>query len=162
MSDTSQSQLVEEIAHDLVGQVAPHELPLFRATSAAYFRRSARSLKTQGARDEMLGFGTDTAVTFLTPIVLAITNEVVEFVAASVKTSIAIDSGNLAVEQVKHMFRKYQPSHSAAQQMPLLTSAQIAQARQLAFQKARQLNLAEAQAGALADALADSMGSATP
>ena len=59
MADTPQSQLVEEIARDLVGQIAPHELPLFRATSAAYFRRSARSFKTQGARDEMLGFGTE-------------------------------------------------------------------------------------------------------
>ena len=109
MADTPQSQLVEEIARDLVGQIAPHELPLFRATSAAYFRRSARSLKTQGARDEMLGFGTDTAVTFLTPIVPAVTNEVVEFVAASVKTSAAADSGNLAVAQAKRTFRKYQP-----------------------------------------------------
>jgi hypothetical protein len=156
MADTPQSQLVAEIARDVVGQIAPHELPLFRATSEAYFRRAARSLKTQGARDEMLGFGTGKDVAFLTPIVLVVTTEVVEFVAASLKTSAAAGDGSLIVEQVRSSFRRYRLPETVDQQ-PALTSAQVAQARQLALQKACRLKLAETQAHILADALANAL-----
>jgi hypothetical protein len=157
MADTSQNQLVVEIARDLVGQIAPHELPLFRATSAAYLRRAARSLKTHGARDEMLGFSTGTEPTFLTPIVLVVTHAVVEFVSTSIRASTTADHGKLLDEQVRIVFRQYRPPGSADQQPPALTPAQVAQARQLAFQKACQRNLAEARAETLADALAGSI-----
>src|SRR5262245_61215983 len=84
MSNTAQHPLIAELARDILNQIAPHELPLFRATSEAYFRRATRSLKGQGARDELLGFGTGKEVSFVTPIALAVTDAVVAFVAAHV------------------------------------------------------------------------------
>jgi hypothetical protein len=159
MSDAAQAQLVAMIARDLVGQIAPHELPLFRATSEAYFRRAARSLKGQVARDEMLGFGTGDDVTFLTPVILAVTDAVVDFVAKEISASYTATSANLTGEQVRSAFRRYRSAAPADQPAPL-SGAQIARARQLAFQKACHFNLAEAQANTLADAFAGSLAGA--
>jgi hypothetical protein len=160
MSDTNQGQLIAEIARDIVGRIAPHELPLFRATSEAYFKRAARSFKGQRARDEMLGFGTGKEVTFLTPVVLAVTNAVVGFVAAEISTSNIPMSPDLAGDLLRSAFQRNR-SAEPADQPGLLVAAQIAQARQLAFEKACQFNLNEARAHSLADSLAASMAGAS-
>jgi len=158
MTDTFRSQLIAEIARDLVDQIAPHELPLFRATSEAYFRRAARPLKGQGARDEMLGFGTGSEVTFLTPVVLATVHTVVDFIAAEMSAS--HQAANAGVAAIRSAFRTYRSAEPTDRPAPPLTAAQIAQARQLVVQKASQFKLAAPQAELLANSLVGSMAGA--
>jgi hypothetical protein len=88
MTDVTQHQLISDIAHELIAQVAPRELPLFRPTSQAYFENLKGEVQSSKSKDEMLGFGPDTAITFLTPIVLALTTEVFKFLADKVKESV--------------------------------------------------------------------------
>jgi len=68
----NQNQLVADLARDMVAEIAPQELPTFRAQSEAYFKDPERALKGQAGKDDMLGFGVGAAVTFLTPVVLAV------------------------------------------------------------------------------------------
>ena len=45
MSYAARSQLVTEIAHDLIVQLAPQELPLFQETSQAYLKSCSEALE---------------------------------------------------------------------------------------------------------------------
>jgi hypothetical protein len=64
--------LIISVAHDLVARTAPQELPLFRATSAAYLTDPERVLRAKPQKDEVLGFGLEGVVVFLTPAALEI------------------------------------------------------------------------------------------
>src|SRR5262245_57703263 len=79
-NDAPQRQLVAEVARALIEQVVPQEMPLFRASSAAYFKNPRRALRGQSDRDEMLGFGAGEGATFVTPIALIAATRLVEFV----------------------------------------------------------------------------------
>ena len=66
-TDSDQKQLITDVARDLVVKVAPHELPLFPATSQAYFENPEKVLEKQKSEDTMLGFGLEAGAVFLTP-----------------------------------------------------------------------------------------------
>ena len=102
----------------------------------------------------MLGFGVGIAVPFLTPIVLAVTTEVIMYVVEEVKKTIKEESSSLASDIVRKMFKKFRPSDSEVKKLPQLTADQLARVRRLAFERACQLKLPEAQAQLLADSLA--------
>jgi hypothetical protein len=72
LNDATQNQLATDVARDLVGQLAPEEMPLFRATSEAYLKDPQKVLKEHTGEDEMLGFGTGEVVSLLTPVALAV------------------------------------------------------------------------------------------
>jgi len=158
MNDSTQNQLVADLSRDLVLKVAPQEAPLFRAHSEAYFKDPQAALKNQVGKDEKLGFGAGEAVTFLTPIVLAIMIEVVKFLSEEVKKSVKGESARLLSEMVKGMFTRFH--HTATKDDKaslLLTSEQLTQVRTLAFEKACQLKLSENQAALLADSVVGSL-----
>jgi hypothetical protein len=150
MNDTTSRQLIIEISRDLIAQIAPQELPLFRAHSQAYFDDPAEALKQPVGEDGMLEFGVGDAVVFVTPIVLAIASEIVVFLSGEIRTSFAKQSADLVGDLVKKLFKRFR---TEKEQPPALTDAQLAQVRKIAYQKARQLKIAEAQAALLADAL---------
>jgi hypothetical protein len=154
MNDSSQNQLVAELSRDMVIQVAPQETPLFKANSEAYFKNPEGMLKTQTGKDDMLGFGAAEAIPFLTPIILSVMSEVVKFVTEEVKKSLKAEGSNLISDTVKRMFNQsrslQKPDEKA---VPVLTTAQLAQVRKIAFEKARQLNLPENKAKLLADSV---------
>lgn len=85
-SASNENELIARIARDLVGQLSPQELPLFRATSAAYFRNPA-AVKSSAGRDAMLGFGTSDAVNLIAPIALAVTAAVVSALTQEVSAA---------------------------------------------------------------------------
>jgi hypothetical protein len=147
MADQVQNQLIADIARDLIAQTAPQELPLFRATSTAYFKHPNQMLRgISGQKEEMLGFGVEIAgaVTFVSPIALAVVDEVIKFIAGEIKDS----------DFIKNVFRKFRPSQAEVSSLPLpLTSEQRRQVRKVAFEKARQLGLSELQANLLADSM---------
>lgn len=79
MVEIARKQLVTDIARDVIAQIAPQECPLFSVTCEAYFTNPDQLLKDQRGKDEMLGFGIDTtAAIFLSPIVLAIANGIIQ------------------------------------------------------------------------------------
>jgi hypothetical protein len=158
MTSSDQNQLIADLAHDIVAQTAPQELPLFRATSAVYFKRPDKALKNQAGKDEILGFGTGEMVSLLTPIVLTVVTEVVTFLTVEVKKAVAAESASLISDQVKNLFKKFHPEGEKGQHDPTpLTREQIARVRKLAYERFLQLKLSDMQANRLADALTASL-----
>jgi hypothetical protein len=158
MSDLVEDQLVAEVARDQVEQIAPQEAPIFSLLSEAYFQDPDKMLKAQG-KDEMLGFGLEVGAVLLTPVVMTVTKEVVEFVAGVVMTSVQTQSSGLINEFVKKMFTKFrrEGEERGEKLPPPLTREQIGRVREIALEKARQLELAPNQAGLLADSLVGSL-----
>jgi hypothetical protein len=155
MNDLSQNQFVVMMARDLVSELAPQEIPLFRANSEAYFKDPQKMLEGKTGKDEMLGFGTGEAISLLTPVILSVSVEVVKFVTEEVKKSLKTESASVINDVVKSMFKKYRPPEAPAGQpaSPALTAQQLQEIHKLTLLKARQLNLQESQARQLADAL---------
>jgi len=158
MSDIVEDRFIAEIARDQVEHIAPQEAPIFPILSEAYFQDPDKMLETQG-KDEMLGFGVEAGAVLLTPVVMTVTREVVEFVAGVVMTSVQTQSSGLINEFVKKMFMKFRREGEAKGETlpPPLTREQIGRVREIALEKARQLQLPPNQAGLLADSLVGSL-----
>jgi hypothetical protein len=107
----------------------------------------------------MLGFGLEVGAILLTPVVITVTKEVIEFVAGVVMTSVQTQSSGLINEFVKKMFTKFRREGEERGETlpPPLTREQIGRVREIALEKARQLELAPNQAGLLADSLVGSL-----
>jgi hypothetical protein len=78
MSTSSEMQLVTSVARDLVSQISPQELPLFRAVSIAYAKDPV-ALEKPGNVGQMLGFGSLQLGKLIAPAVLATTHAVVAY-----------------------------------------------------------------------------------
>jgi hypothetical protein len=71
MPDATEQQAIADLARQVVADVAPREVPLFRPLSQAYFKDPEKTLKGGGGADRMLGFGGMNAVGILmTPMIL--------------------------------------------------------------------------------------------
>lgn len=78
--DSGEVEAITGWSRDFITQIAPQELPLFRAASDIYFKDPARFGKTPtGSADKMIGFGSAEIVDLVTPIVLIVVGEVVRF-----------------------------------------------------------------------------------
>jgi hypothetical protein len=161
MPDSTYNQLVSEVTRDVITQMAPQEVPLVRATSEAYFKNPEKVLATHTGKDEMLGFGTGEVVTLLTPIALAVINEVVTFLVEELKKSVKDEGASFVSVSVKAFFKKFRPAEKTEkpekQVPPPLTGEQLARVREIALKKARQLKLSERSAKLLADSLVGSL-----
>jgi hypothetical protein len=164
MPDSMYNQLVSEVTRDVITQMAPQEVPLVRATSEAYFKNPEKVLATHTGKDEMLGFGTGEVVTLLTPVVLAVTTEVVTFLGEEIKKSVKDEGASFVNVSVKALFKKFRPAEKPEkpekpekQTPPPLTGEQLARVREIALKKARQLKLSERSAKLLADSLVGSL-----
>jgi hypothetical protein len=155
MNDAAQTQVAAEVARDLVSQVAPEELPLFRATSEAYLKDPQRVLKEYTGKDEMLGFGTGEVLSLVTPVAVAVSVEVIRFVTGELKASFQTESSVFLAALVKSLFKKYRAALEREAQPTAvpLTSEQLREIHAIALTKARQLKLSEDRAKTLADAL---------
>lgn len=153
MFDREDQQLLSDIARELIADIAPQELPLFRATSAAYFADPERVEKERGGNDAMLGFGVDAAIASWTPIVLTVTSAVVGFLREEIKDSAKGETSGLVGAWMKQLFKKFRPPDDGEGTVPPLTPEQLTQVREQALKKARQLKLPPGQAGMLADAI---------
>ena len=155
MNDATQHQLAADVARDLVSQVAPEEMPLFRATSEAYFKDPQQVLKEHMGKDDMLGFGTGEVMSLVTPVAVAVSVEVIRFVTEEVTTSFKAESAVVIAALVKSLFKKYRPilEREAKPTSSPLTPEQLREVHAIALTKARQLKLSEAKAKTLADAL---------
>lgn len=158
MTNAENNQLIADVARDIIAQTAPQELPLFRATSAAYFKHPDKVLKDQTSKDEMLGFGPDEAVALLTPYVLLVMTEAVTFIVNEVKKSVTDESAAVISDLVKKQFKRFRSKEKKEQhEVVLLTPEQIEQVHKQVYEKAHQLKLSDDKAGLLADAVVGSL-----
>jgi hypothetical protein len=158
MTGLVEDGIVADVARDQVAWIAPQEEMIFGLISEAYFQDPDESLDRRGGKDEMLGFGVEAGVVLLTPVVLTVTREVIEFLASEAMKSVQTQSSGIISEFVKKMFKKFR--REGEELPPPLTREQITHVRVLALEKGRQLQLSENQAGLLADSLAGSLATA--
>jgi hypothetical protein len=88
MIDANQVPLISDISCGLVEEIAPQELPLFRITSKVYFEEPEKVFEDRKHHDNVLAIGLGDTITFLTPVVLAITTQVIKFLAEKAQKSI--------------------------------------------------------------------------
>lgn len=163
MTSTSTNDLVITVARDLVTQLAPQELPLFRSASQQFRQHPERLLAGPQANDDPVGFGVGEAAALLTPAALAAMSSVISYLIEEISKVVIDKSATLLLDRVRQLLQKPEaaPQHHA-QQLPLLTPAQLAQVREIARKQALVSRLSPARANALADAivgkLAISMG----
>ena len=117
MVDTEQTQLIKDLSRDMVSEIVPQELPMFRAQSEAFFQDSGMANKKQATKDDMLGFGVDSAATFLTPAILSVASVVVNFVVEAVKETFKGESKEFLNEIVKKTFKKLRKVDQMKQQI---------------------------------------------
>ena len=154
--------LVAALARASVERAAPEELPLFRATSEAYFN-DPEALTKQRSRDEMLGFGVDTAVMLVTPVALAVAKDVIQFIGTQLRARAEKEGAGAIDRLLNRLLRsddKAAPAEGAPPSVPELTDEQLEQVRTLAIEKAKQLKLSDTQAELLAESLIGSLATA--
>jgi len=158
---TIEDALVAELARSAVTQAAPEELPLFRATSEAYFD-DPESLDRGGSKDELLGFGVEAALVLVTPVALSVARDVLNFVIEQVRGH-AREAGTNAIDRLAERVlgrggeKAAEPGAAADPPEAELTDEQLEQVRTLAVEKAQLLKLPPEKARLLADSLVGSL-----
>jgi hypothetical protein len=104
----------------------------------------------------MLGFGAAEAVTLLTPVILAVSGDVIKFLVAEAQKALQSESSSLINETVKAWFGKFRQTDEKKTPPPL-TADQLEQVRKIAIKKAQQLKLSEKNTKLLADAIVGSL-----
>jgi len=166
VSAVSDDELVVALARATVARAAPEELVLFPAASEAYLDGHDPGKGSRG--DPMLGFGVETAVVLLTPVALTVAKDVLGFLRAQLEKR-AAEHGDKAIDWlVDRLLRRNgkEPAAAGAAATTVpdetleLTDEQLEQVRQLALEKAQQLELPDVQAKLLADSLVGSLATA--
>jgi hypothetical protein len=187
VNESLEDQVVLGLARAQVSQLAPQELPLFRAQSSAYLRDPNQALESPRARGDLLGFGGEAAVVFLTPVILDVSRAALTFVVAEVRKSLREESPELIRQAVRSLFKRFLPTedkpnagpaHPPAESAASSTGApppggsgsapgtvaglalspeQLRELRRTAYERAKQLNLADDRAALLADSLVGSL-----
>jgi len=154
VADPPDRATVEALARQLVADVSPAELPLFRATADSYFADPGRSLSPRGRQDEALGFGVEAVVTLVGPFALDLVRRVL--------TSLTDRVGDALAEAVaRRLGRQPDPPPAATGDQPgqpkPLDPAQLGLLRAVAQEEARRMQLPPERAQRLADALVASI-----
>jgi hypothetical protein len=157
-----EDELVAALARRAVAEAAPAELPLFRATSTAYFEDPDRALSGSRSSDDTLGFGPEIAAVLVTPVALDVTRRVVGFVLDHVRATAEKEAGAAVDDATSRLLRHIgvgddEKPKAEAGEVPELTPEQLREVHRLAFEKAKQLHLSDEKADLLADSLAGSL-----
>jgi hypothetical protein len=144
MMTSVQDQLIDEIARDVVSQIAPDELPIFQVVSKAYFKNPEKAIKNFKASDDLLGFGLGSEIVALTPVILVASSEVIKFLWELFK-----DVGkDLIAEKIEGMLNGTPPSN-----VPALKSEHLPQIREIVLQTTKRCDIPEKTATLIADAV---------
>ena len=120
------------------------------------FKDPAKTLADQKARDELLGFGMAEAVTLITPIVLAVSGDVIKFLFEEAQKAMQSEGTSMINDTVKSWFSKFRQKDDKKSPSPL-TAEQLEQVRKITIKKAQQLKLSEKNTKMLADAIVGSL-----
>ena len=152
---------VETLSREIVAEVAPQELALFRSVSREYARDPRRVEADAGARDETLGFGVEAGM-LLTPLVISVAEAVIRFVAAEVLDAGKTEGRSLIQRQTHSIVERFAagrrhdpppPARHAIAERQALTPSQLAEVRKVAVNRALALKLPREQSERLADAM---------
>jgi len=151
MGNSSDTTLVADVARDVVSEIAPQEMPIFAAASRAYFADPDAALKHFRSKDYVLGFGLDAMAVLLTPVVLQVMSEVIEFLTRIAKKAVEDGVQKEASQLVAAMFAKF---HSSKPAIPsVLTREQIGLIHGNVLSAAKKLRLPVDKAQSLANAV---------
>jgi hypothetical protein len=161
MINSTEREIITKVTHDLMIELSPKEEPLFALTSQMFFERSGKLDKDWG--DQLLGFDTTEEavkeVVFLTPILLSIMTEVINFIKAGLAKSIQ-DGGSLLISDlVKRMFKRFEPVSEETGKKPSvsLSPEQLEALHKLIVKKGVESRLSRNRAKLLADTIIGSM-----
>ncbi len=155
MSAAPSDELVAALARATIEKAAPEELPLFRATSEAYFE-DPQALEQKGGKDEILGFGVDAALLLITPVALQVARDVIGFLGEQLRER-AREQGEGAIDRLIARLVNPNSGEGDAEPVEELTEEQLEQVRALAIKKGRALKLSDERATLLADSLVGSL-----
>jgi hypothetical protein len=156
VSAAESDALVAALARATVEKAAPEELPLFRATSEAYFEDPQALKQSGGGKDEMLGFGVDATMVLMTPVVLQVAKDVIGFLGEQLRDRVR-EQGEGAIDRVIARLVNRNGGEGEAEPVEELTQEQLEQVRALAIKKGRALKLSDERATLLADSLVGSL-----
>jgi hypothetical protein len=157
MTDPGENELVKAVARDVVLEIAPQERPVFSAYSEAYFKSPEQALRASTGKDDALGFGVEVVIPMLTPIVLAVTSEVVRYVGQELGKAVVAGGARLGTAAVSTAFKTQAAAPAREQGIPPLSQEQAKEVRKIAFDKALALKLSPDQANLLADSMVGSL-----
>jgi hypothetical protein len=146
MTDFLGDTLVSEISRDIVAQIAPQELPIFQAVSAAYFANPAYALNNIHPKDDVLGFGIDPVTALITPIVLKVISEVFQFLLDVAKKAAEDGLEKELPIVIRKVFKKYNSSEPLplTQEQILLIRGQVLKSAERLLSKDKAVSLANA------------------
>jgi len=151
----------DQLAHDLVAELAPDELPLIDAAPGAFRVGNQRAVpRGRRQRDRALGYGIDGTVALMTPVILLVITKVIDHLADQLGERVADRVGGAVRTRIRRVFRRGKPAAAPLPPVPAaLTAAQLGEVRTVAHDTARQAGLPEAKADLLADALVGRLAS---
>ena len=158
-------QLTSELARAALEKAAPNELLVFGAASEAYFNDPDEVIGKRRGASEPLGLGLEQGIALLTPVALVVAGDIVSYLTEELKNKLAEEGSDAIFGFIKRLFRREESeakTEEAAPVTPRLTDEQLKKIREIAFEKARVLELAEPQANLLADSMVGSLVTATP
>jgi hypothetical protein len=149
--------VVADAAQEIVARAAPQEMPLFRATSEAYFADPEKALADRKPKDEMLGFGVEAAALLLTPVIIDVTRRVALALVRQFGDAVEKESSEAVGGFVHRLFHREKGGGEARDDVPDLSSEQLHEVREIAYSRALELDVPEDRAGLLADAVVGSL-----
>lgn len=157
-------ELVAELARGAIATTAPHELPLFPASSRRFFADPQGALNTARGRDEVLGFGIEAAAVLITPVALTVAKDVIRFLVDEVARTAKEESRSAIESRVRRLFRRGEGGDDARddreEAAQPLSREQLSEVRRIAVEKASTLRLPREQAELLADAMVGRLATA--
>ncbi len=142
--------LLDDLAREVVGEVAPEELDLFDQLADEYHANPAPPDLTQPAGDDALGFGLGGALIAATPAVAAAASVVLGLVMQIGFAIVSDEASDQVRQRLRALLRRDRTAPTAA---PTLDREQLRQIRQAALNEALRFGMAQDEAGRIADAL---------
>jgi hypothetical protein len=153
VDEQSMRILTDELAQQVLNQVAPEELVLYDETAQEYYA-DPQALLDPKRRDEALGSGLELAM--LTPVVIAVAQSVMQWLAGAVVEAAVKESSPSVVSYLRRLFRGADKARPASRPTAL-TADQARQVRAVAYQKALAAGLEPARAALIADSTAGAL-----
>ncbi|MFB9248323.1 hypothetical protein ACFFWE_08795 [Sphaerisporangium melleum] len=168
MRRTDETLQIPELARQVVGLVAPEELPLFEPTCQAYFS-SGRKARSGRRRLTELEFDGQEIIPLVTTAALGATIAVADFLASRFYETAFEESGGDAwirrvVRRVLGFFRRSRrrPAMRSLPVPPSFSSQQLAEVREVAARTAAALDMPPEKAALIADTIVGRLTSSGP
>jgi hypothetical protein len=152
MAASTTVRTADELARRVVRKIAPEELSSFDIVAAPYLQSPKQAeRRLRQAHDDPLGFGLGDIVAMATPVIALVSGSVITAVSDSVGKAVTDSTTNA----VRKAWRKLRGKPDTPLELPPtpLTTAQLAEVRQIALERALSLGMDQQKADALADAV---------